>query len=166
MVLFFFRKGECQLNPTKIDPLDLVRSRFLRYQLNHNIMSFHNTDVSGPDIDYHDNCGDAYASLSGRLRHIHKHVGSSSLPFFPGAHCDRCRRAQINLKNSGRTVSNIGKTHVTRVPRTQMKVVVHTTYVQYPASQTSHSGLSVGMDGQVDDERRGQSLHDDVESGT
>jgi len=76
--------------------------------------------------------------------------------------------AQVNLKNSSRssrTVSNIGKTHVTRVPETQMKVVVHTTYVQYPASQTSHSGLSVGLDGQGDGERCGQNLHDDVESG-
>jgi len=165
MVLFFSRTGECQLIPTEIsDPLDLVRFCFLRCQLNHN-MSFHNTDVPGPDIDYHVNCGDAYASLSGRLRHIHKHVRSPSFPFFSGAHCGPCRRAQVNLKNSSRTVSNIGKTHVTRVPGTQMKVVVHTTYVQYPASQMSHSGLSVGMDGQVDDKRRGQSLHDDVESG-
>lgn len=128
-------------------------------------MSFHNTDVSGPDIDYHVNCSDAYASLSGKLRHIHKHVGSPSLPFFSGAHCGRFHRAQVNLKNSSRTVSDIGKIHVTRVPETQMKVVVHTTFVQYPASQTSHYGLKIGMDAQGDDERRRQSLHDDVESG-
>jgi hypothetical protein len=139
--------GYCAFSCNKLGPSHCI------------LMHFCDTDVPGPCTDYYVNCGDAYASLSGRpcLR-VHKHVGYSSFLFVSSAYCDQTCSAKINLKYGGRIDTN--ETSATRRPGNQVEVITHKTHAQYPTSQSSCGDSNVGVDGRLDNEHHRQSLND------
>ncbi|KAH9968286.1 hypothetical protein BJV74DRAFT_868595 [Russula compacta] len=64
----------------------------------------------------------------------------------------------------GHTAPNARLTANMPISYSQMEVAVHTTYEQYPASQTDQHVSYINVDGQLGHKPRGLSFDDDLES--
>jgi len=71
---------------------------------------------------------------------------------------------QVDPRNGCRAASTTNQMPAPRIPGSQMEVAVHTTYMQYPPSQTSRHDSSIGVHWQLGDERPWKNVDGDVES--
>lgn len=122
-----------------------------------------NTDVSAPLLAHNDNRCDTDVSLSDRLqlwwrRHVRQHHFFSYLVLtFSGD----SKSAPDLLQNYGTKVS---KLRWNQPPRSQLEVIVDTSYEQSRMSRPSHHDPYISMGGQPCEKSHGLSLKRDPEN--